>query len=237
MRINGCTALVTGAGRGLGAAFVQALQRAGAGRIYAGMRAPHELEGPGVAPIALDVTQPASIAAAATRCGDIALLINNAGVMKPDTPLLDARGSDDLGAQLASNLFGILDVTRAFAPSLARTGGGCVVNVISALSWASLPHTSAYSVSKAAAWSLTNGLRNELRAQGTQVLAVHVGYVDTDMAREVDAPKLAPEVVAARVLEAVERGDEEILVDDTARQVKAGLLWPRPLYLGPGRGR
>ena len=131
------------------------------------------------------------------------------------------------------DLFGMLDLTRAFAPSLARAGGGCVVNVLSALSWASLPHTSAYSVSKAAAWALTNGLRNELRAQRTHVLAVHMGYVDTDMARAVDAPKLSPALVAARVLEAVERGDDEVLLDDTARQVKAGLLWPRPLYLGP----
>ncbi|WP_130620408.1 SDR family oxidoreductase [Dyella amyloliquefaciens] len=237
MRIGGCRALVTGAGRGLGAAFVQSLRRAGADTIYVGMREPRELNQPGLIPVALDVSDPDSIAAAATRCSDVSLLINNAGVMKPDACLLDVQGSNDLHEQLAVNLFGMLDVTRAFAPSLADAGGGCVVNMLSALSWASLPHTSTYSVSKAAAWSLTNGLRNELRAQRTQVIAVHVGYVDTDMARAVNAPKLAPDVVATRVLEAIERGDEEILVDDTARQVKAAMLWPRPLYLGPDPGR
>ena len=233
MRIAGCTALVTGAGRGLGAAFVQALRVSGAATVYAGMRLPHDVPVPNVHPVALDVTQADQIAAAAENLGEVGLLINNAGVMAPGPALLDTQGSAGLQAQLATNLFGMLDLTRAFAPSLARAGGGCVVNVLSALSWASLPHTSAYSVSKAAAWALTNGLRNELRAQRTHVLAVHMGYVDTDMARAVDAPKLSPALVAARVLEAVERGDDEVLLDDTARQVKAGLLWPRPLYLGP----
>lgn len=232
MRIAGCTALVTGAGRGLGAAFVRALRAAGAATVYAGVRVPREDQPQSEDTVVLDVTRTDHIAAAALRLGDVGLLINNAGVMMPDAPLLDAQGSSGLQAQLATNLFGILDLTRAFTPSLARAGGGCVVNVLSALSWATLPHTSAYSVSKAAAWALTNGLRNELRAQRTQVLAVHMGYVDTDMARAVDATKLSPDVVAAQVLEAVECGDEEVLLDDTARRVKSGLLWPRPLYLG-----
>lgn len=232
MRIAGCTALVTGTGRGLGAAFVKALRAAGAAAVYAGVRAPQEAQPQSLDTVVLDVTRADHIAAAALRLGNVGLLINNAGVMMPDAPLLDAQGSSGLQVQLETNLFGMLDLTRAFMPSLARTGGGCVVNVLSALSWATLPHTSAYSVSKAAAWALTNGLRNELRAQRTQVLAVHMGYVDTDMARAVDATKLSPDMVAAQVLEAVERGDEEVLLDDTARQVKSGLLWPRPLYLG-----
>src|SRR6185503_5803392 len=104
-----------------------------------------------------------------------------------------------------------------------RNGGGALVNVLSVLSWVTLPGSALYSASKAAAWALTNGLRQELRAQDTQVVALHVGYMDTDMVRSVAAPKSDPDEVARQVLDAIEAGDDEVLADATSRQVKAGL--------------
>lgn len=171
-------------------------------------------------PLQLDVTNPAEVAVAAAQCGDVDLVINNAGVTTGGAPLLGDE--DALRQTMEINLYGILAVSRAFAPVLKRNGGGALVNMLSALSWISLPTTGAYSVTKAAAWALSNGLRNVLRGQGTQVVSVHAGYIDTDMVRHVDAPKTSPEAVAAAVIAGVEAGDEEVLADDTSRQVKQG---------------
>ncbi|MCB1744646.1 MAG: SDR family NAD(P)-dependent oxidoreductase, partial [Gammaproteobacteria bacterium] len=123
-------------------------------------------------------------------------------------------------------------LSRAFAPILKANGGGAIVNMLSALSWISLPATGAYSVSKAAAWALTNGLRHELRAQGTLVIAVHAGYIDTDMVKSVDAPKVKPEHVAAAVMQAIENDTPEVLADDTAKRVKQGFAMSPSAYLG-----
>ena len=171
------------------------------------------------------------LAAAVAACGDVDLVINNAGVIGSDG-LLNSTGVESLRAILETNLYGVLAVSRAFAPVLAANGGGALVNMLSALSWASLPTSGAYSVSKAAAWSLTNGLRNELREQGTLVVGVHAGYIDTDMVKDVDSPKSRPEDIAQAVLTGIEAGDQEVLADDTSRQVKAGLTQQQPMYLG-----
>jgi NAD(P)-dependent dehydrogenase (short-subunit alcohol dehydrogenase family) len=146
--------------------------------------------------------------------------------------LLGENGTDALRKVLDTNLYGVLATSRAFAPVLRANGGGALVNMLSALSWVSLGNSSAYSVSKAAAWSLTNGLRNELRGQGTQVVAVHAGYIDTDMVKNVDSPKARPEDIAKAVLDGIEAGATEVLADDTARHVKAGLGATPSIYLG-----
>lgn len=230
MKIKGSTALVTGANRGLGLAYAKALLAAGARKVYAGARDPSSVTLAGVVPVKLDVTNADDLAAAVAACGDVDLVINNAGIIGSDD-LLSSTGVEALHTVLETNLYGVLAVSRAFAPVLRANGGGALVNMLSALSWASLPNTGAYSVSKAAAWSLTNGLRNELSKQGTLVVGVHAGYIDTDMVKDVDSPKSRPEDIAHAVLAGIEAGQQEVLADDTARHVKAGFSQPQSLYL------
>ena len=232
MKINNSIAFVTGANRGLGLAYAKALLAAGARKVYAGARDPSSVPAlEGLVPVRLDVNKVDHIAAAAAQCGDVDLLINSAGIIG-DEPLLGENGVEALHNVLDTNLYGVLAMSRAFAPVLRANGGGALVNMLSALSWASLPGTGAYSVSKAAAWALTNGLRNELRGQGTQVVGVHAGYIDTDMVKDVDSPKSRPEDIAQAVLAGIEAGDSEVLADDTARHVKAGFNTTPSLYLG-----
>lgn len=232
MQLEGITALVTGANRGIGAAFARALVEAGAAKVYAGARDPSTVKDPGVTAVALDVTDPAGVRALAAELGDVQLVINNAGISMPAPPLeIDpaaARREFDV------NYFGPLAVSQAFAPVLARNGGGALVNVHSALSWISFPEVANYAATKAAAWSLTNALRQGLRAQGTLVQGVHVGYVDTDMTTGIDAEKTAPAAVADAVLAGLRADEEEVLVDEVSRQVRSALsapltaLYPHP---------
>lgn len=234
MKLKNAVILITGANRGLGKALAQAALAAGARKVYAGVRNPATVTLAGVTPIKLDVTNPADIAAAAQAIPDLTILINNAGIFTGSTV-----GSPDaaaaLRAELDTNLYGPMALSQAFAPVLARNGGGAIVNILSALSWFTLPTSGTYSVSKAAAWALTNGLRGELHAQGTQVLGAHMGYMDTDMTDGVDAPKSAPADIARAIMEALEAGHDEVLTDDTARYVKQGFAAPRSAYLGEPR--
>jgi NAD(P)-dependent dehydrogenase (short-subunit alcohol dehydrogenase family) len=220
MRIEGSTALVTGANRGLGRHLAQELLARGA-RVYAAARNPASVDLPGVTPIALDVTDPASVAAAADATGDVTLLVNNAG-SSTGAALLDGSLAD-IELEMNTHFYGTLRVTRAFAPQLAAGGGGGVLNILSALSWLNLGAGGAYGAAKAAEWSLTNGLRLQLAGQGTQVTALHVGYMDTDMVRELDVPKVDPAVVAKLALDGLAAGAVEVLADDTSRRVQRGL--------------
>jgi len=224
MDVKGSTALVTGANRGLGKAIVEELLSRGAAKVYAGARDPQTVVAadPRVVAVQLDVTDHDSVYAAAALAGDVDLLVNNAGI-SDGTSVFGPDGVDSLRRQFETNTLGPLQMTRAFAPALEANGGGAVVNVLSVLAWVTFPSTSAYSASKAAAWSVTNASRGELRAQGTQVVGVHVGYLDTDMAAHVDGPKTDPADLARQVLDAVEAGSDEVLGDDLSRGVKAGL--------------
>ncbi len=232
MKIQDSVALVTGANRGLGLAFTRALLAGGARKVYAAARDPGSVTLPGVQPIRLDVTKPDEVAAAARDLPDVTLLVNNAGVLR-GSGFLSPGGIDAVRAELETNFFGPLTLTRAFAPILARNGGGAIVNVLSALSWVSLPTSSTYSASKAAAWSLSNGLRGELHGQGTQLLALHVGYMDTDMIRHVTAPKSDPNDVVRQTLAALEAGKSEILADEVSRRIKQNLSAEPGVYLAP----
>ena len=231
MKLKNAVVFVTGANRGLGRAFAQAALAAGAAKVYAAARDPASVDLPGVVPIALDVTDPAQIAAAAQAAGDTTLLINNAGISRK-CGLLAGDAIATARDEFETNVFGPWAVTQGFAPVLKANGGGAVLNVLSVLSWVTLPSVATYSASKAAAWSLSNGLRNELKAQGTQVTSLHVGYMDTDMTRGLDAPKAAPADVARFALEGVEAGAFEVLADDLSRQVKQSLSTATPAYAG-----
>jgi NAD(P)-dependent dehydrogenase (short-subunit alcohol dehydrogenase family) len=221
LQIAGSVALVTGANRGLGRVLVQQLLDRGAKTVYAAARNPESVTEPGAVPIALDITDPASVAAAAERLTDVTLVINNAGISGAGSLL--TGDLDAARAVLETNFFGPAQVTRAFAPVLAANDGGALVNVLSVLSWVALPFTGAYSASKAAAWSLTNSTRAELRAQDTLVVGVHVAYMDTEMAAHAPGPKLPPGELAVQILDAVESGQEEVLGDEITRGAKAGL--------------
>jgi NAD(P)-dependent dehydrogenase (short-subunit alcohol dehydrogenase family) len=208
MTIEGRAVLVTGANRGIGQALVTEALRRGAGRVYAGTRHPLTHQDERVTPLTLDVTDPAQIKAAAEQVEALDLLINNAGVFRFDN--LGDRA--ELEQHLAVNLFGTYGVTRALLPQLTRSGGA-IVNNVSLMAIAPLPLTPAYSISKAAALSLTQSLRALLAGQGIRVHAVLTGPTDTEMVRDLDIPKASPESVASAILDGVERGEEDIFPD------------------------
>ncbi|GAA4681780.1 SDR family oxidoreductase [Frondihabitans cladoniiphilus] len=227
MKIAGSTALVTGANRGLGVAFVAELLARGAKRVYCAAREPLEYDDARLVPLRLDVTDPEQVAAAAAQAPDVDLLVNNAGIMLL-APLVGAPTLDDARREMEVNYFGTLSMVRAFAPVLRANGGGAVVNMLSVASWFTPPASGSYGASKSAAWALTNGVRVELRGQGTQVVGVHAGFIDTDMARKIKV-KISPETVAEQTFDGVEAGAEEVLADAQSREVKQSL--PRDLEL------
>jgi NAD(P)-dependent dehydrogenase (short-subunit alcohol dehydrogenase family) len=234
MNIKDSVVLITGANRGLGLSLAKALLQAGARKVYAGARNPASVTQEGVQPLKLDVTSAADIAAAVQACADVSIVINNAGV-DLSSPVMAPDADKAVRSELETNFFGPLALSQAFAPVLARNGGGAIVNILSALSWVNKTEHATYSITKAAAWSLTNGLRNELAAQNTQVVGVHVGYMDTGMTEGVDAPKADPDEVAQTIVTAVEAGKDEVLADGTAQYVKAELSAERGIYLGAPR--
>lgn len=227
MQINGATALVTGANRGLGRRFAQALLDRGATKVYAAARNPSLVDLPGVVPVQLDITDPAQVAAAAELAGDVDLLINNAGTFT-GAAILDGDLAD-VRLEMETHYFGTLSMARAFAPVLARNGGGALVNVLSVASWTTTPDFGAYSAAKAAELALTNAVRLALADQKTLVTALHVGFLDTDTAAQVTAPKSDPLVIAHRTLDGVEAGEPEVVADEVSRQVRAALSGPLSL--------
>lgn len=230
VKLDNATVLITGANRGIGLAFAKAALARGARKVYAGARDPKSVTLPGVTPLRLDVNSPADIAAAIAAAGDVTVVINNAGIAEFGG-LLAADAEARLRRQLETNVFGVLRISQAFAPVLAANGGGALLNVASIASWISSPALASYAVTKSAAWSLSNGLRHELRGQKTQVLTLHMAFVDTDMTQGIDAPKSTPEEIVTRALDALEAGADEVLADEWTRQVKLGLSAQPGVYL------
>ncbi|WP_030437960.1 SDR family oxidoreductase [Actinoplanes subtropicus] len=221
MDLMNSVALVTGANRGLGRAFAANLLERGA-KVYAGARNPDTVDLPGAIPLRFDVTDPASIERAAKDAPDVTLLINNAGVASGQA--LVGGDLDLIRAEMETNFYGTLLPTRAFVPVIEANGGGAILNVLSVLSWFHQAAFGAYNASKAAGWALSNAVRDELSPRGIQVSALHVAYMDTDMAASVPADqKTDPAIVAALALDGVAAGEPEILADDLTRQVKAAL--------------
>lgn len=232
MKITGSTALVTGANRGIGHAFVQELLDRGAAKVYATARRPETIDVRGVEVLPLDITDPDAVAAAAAAAGDVDLLINNAGIATGE-PVVSGE-PDKLRAELDTHLFGTLSMIRAFAPVLASNGGGAILNVLSVLSWRAFGPNNAYHVAKAAEWALTNAARLELAGQGTLVTGLHLGGTDTDMMRgfDLDLALNDPLDVVRAGLDGVETEAFEVLADDQSRQAKAGLgRDPREVYV------
>ncbi|WP_055076746.1 SDR family oxidoreductase [Pseudanabaena sp. 'Roaring Creek'] len=224
MNIQGSIAFVTGANRGIGKADVEALVKAGASRIYATARSIESLKDivaiatDRIIPIALDITNPEQVIAAAEQAQDVNLLINNAGVLGAGGLFVE-NSIETAQWEMNTNYFGTLSMVRAFAPILKRNGGGAIVNILSVVSVANAPVFSSYSASKAALNSLTQGVRAELAAQGTQVIGVFPGPVDTDMAEAVPMDKVAPIEVANLILQAVENGIEDVYPDPVSQGV------------------
>jgi NAD(P)-dependent dehydrogenase (short-subunit alcohol dehydrogenase family) len=228
MEIKGTVVLVTGANRGIGRSYVEALVERGAAKIYAGARDPDGLADlvdrhrGKVVPIKLDITQPADVAAAAAQCRDVSLLINNAGINR-QAGFIAASDLVAARAEMETNYFGPLSMCRAFAPILAANGGGAVINMLSILARVALPMYGSLSASKAAALSLTQGVRGELAKHGTLVVGVMPGAVDTEMERNFPPPKLPPADAARAALDAVEQGVEEVYPGDMATGMHQGL--------------
>jgi NAD(P)-dependent dehydrogenase (short-subunit alcohol dehydrogenase family) len=221
MKLEGAAALVTGANRGLGAAIAQALVDSGA-KVYGAARDPRQVANPELIPVALDVTNADDVADAGRMCSDVSIVVNNAGILRSSPTLADGA-VEAARAELETNFFGPMRMARQFAPVLRGNGGGALVNVLSVLSFVSMPQGATYSASKSAAWSLTNSLRMELRSQGTLVVAVHAGFIDTDMAAGVAGEKVSPHTVAQQIVAALAGGHEEVLADPTSQMVKAAL--------------
>ena len=221
MDLTTSVALVTGANRGLGRQFAAQLLARGA-KVYAGARNPAAVDLPGAIPLPIDVTDPGSVARAVAAAPDVTLLINNAGSSARQR-LIDGD-LDLIRLEMETHYFGTLGVTRAFAPRIEANGGGAILNVLSVLSWYHPAAAGAYSGAKAAGWALTDAVRDELAPRGILVSALHVGYMDTDMAAHVPADqKSDPALIAKLALDGVAAGTAEILADDVTRAVKAGL--------------
>ena len=230
MKIENAVVLVTGANRGIGQAFVRELLARGARKVYAGARDPAAITESGVQSLRLDVNKPEDVAAAAALASDVMLVINNAGIAQPGGFL--AADSEDTARRIfETNFFAMLRISKAFAPILEANGGGALLNVLSIASWVNGGELAAYSASKSAAWSLTNALRNELAAQKTQVLGLHMAYVDTDLTRGFDVPKSSPADIVKRALDGLEAGLDEVLADELTQQIKRGMTAARPSYL------
>lgn len=233
MKIENAVVLITGANRGIGLAFARELLARGARKVYAGARDPATITPQaGLQALRLDVNNPSDVAAAAALASDVTLVINNAGIAQPGGFL--AADSEEVTRRLfETNFFAMLRVSKAFAPVLQANGGGALLNVLSVASWVNGGELAAYSASKSAAWSLTNALRYELAAQKTQVLGLHMGYVDTDLTRGFDVPKTSPEQIVQRALDGLEAGADEVLADEITQHVKQSMTADRPGYLPP----
>ena len=230
MQLHDAVVLITGANRGIGLEFARAALARGARKVYATARAPESIPLEGVIKLKLDVTCAEDVARIAQQCPDVTLLINNAGVARFGSFLANNSEASCI-EHFETNFYGPLRLCKAFAPILAGHGGGAIINVLSLVSWYAPVEFSPYSASKSAAWALTNSLRLELRRQNTQVVALHMGYVDTDMTAKIDAPKTPASLIVVRTMDALEAGEEEVLADEMTLTLKRNMNAPRPVYL------
>lgn len=233
MKIKDSVVFVTGASRGLGLAFAREALARGAAKVYAGVRNPEGFSEPGIVPVKLDVTDPESVVAAAMIASDVTLLVNNAGIAEiAESPLSD-DAEDQARRIFETNYYGLMRTTRAFQASLPNNGTGGIINVLSDVTWRTVPILAPYSASKAAAWSYTNNVRAQLKERSIRVVGLHVGFVDTDLTRGFDVPKANPVDVVRQTYDALEAGESEVLADAGARALKQTLSAKVPAYIAP----
>jgi NAD(P)-dependent dehydrogenase (short-subunit alcohol dehydrogenase family) len=230
MKLQNAVVFITGANRGLGLAFAREALARGARKVYAAARDPSKVTLPGVVPVKLDVTKPEEVAAVARDLKDVTVLINNAGIAELGGFFAEGSAAS-AQRMMETNFFGPMRLTQAFAPTLAANGGGAVMNVLSVASWINGPLLGAYGATKSAAWALTNGQRIELSEQGTQVVGIHAGFIDTDLTTGIDAPKSTPEAIVKASYDGLESGALQVLSDGISQQVHAGLSAPESVYL------
>lgn len=237
MDVKNAIVFVTGANRGLGLAFAREALRRGAAKVYAGMRDTKGFNEAGMVPVKIDVTKKASIIAAAKVSADTTILINNAGI----AGLIEGPLADDLELQseqmFNTNYYGVVRVTQAFDAALANKPQAAIINVLSDVVWMPRPYLAAYAASKAAAWSYTNQLRFQLRARNTQVLGLHVGFVDTDLTKGIDVPKTSAEDVVRQTFDALETNKSEVMADQGTAVLKSTLAAEVPGYIFPPAGQ
>ena len=234
-QIEGRTALVTGANRGIGLGVARALLEAGAKKVYAGARKPESLQplveeyGDRVVPVQLDVTSQADVKAAAAQAADVDIVVNNAGIAKWDAETFggEEKWIENGRQEMETNVFGTYRVTEAFAPILKNNGGGTVANVVSVAGFVNFPLFASYSMSKAALHSFTQASRVMLSGQGTKVLGVYPGPIDTDMAADAPFEKATVESAANEIVKGIANGTEEILTDPMAAEM-GGLYAQNP---------
>lgn len=229
MQVENAVALVTGANGGIGQYYIDTLRSLGAAKIYAGARRLSSLDNlvaidpDRIIPVALDITDGATVEAAALQCNDVNLLINNAGIglLKG---FISASDISAARSEMEVNYFGTLTMCRAFAPVLKANGGGAIVNMLSILGRVNFPMNASYCGSKGAAYIMTQGVRAELAAQNTLVVGVMPGTVDTQVSQAFPPPKVAPETVVQEALQAVIDGVEDVYPGEQAQAMAAQLL-------------
>jgi len=217
MDIKGAVVLITGANRGIGKAFVNELIKAGAAKVYAAVRNPEKAKflatGSGkIITLQLDITESEQVEAAAQKCSDVNILINNAGVLTGGSCF--EKTLEGARKEMETNYFGTLSMARAFAPVLQKNGGGAMINICSIASHVDFPVIATYSASKAAEWSITKSLRSELAAQNTRVIGVYPGPIDTDMTADMDMEKAPPEQVARKTIIAIRSDKDDVFPDE-----------------------
>ena len=233
MDIKDQVVFVTGASRGLGLAFAREAVKRGAKKVYAGVRNVSSFNQDGITPIQLDVTNQESIEQALAACGDVSVLVNNAGIVSLNTGSVDDNFIEVTKELMETNFYGVIRTSKAFSPILAKNGGGAIINVLSDATWFAIPLLAAYSSTKSAAWSFTNSLRLTLQEVGTKVVGVHVGFLDTDMTKGLNIPKTQPSVVAQLSYDGLLHGANEVLADEGTKAIKDSLSSDKATYLVP----
>jgi len=230
MKLENAVVLVTGANRGLGLAFAKEALARGARKVYAAARNPDSITLDGVIPVKLDVTNAADVARVVAECPDLTLLINNAGIAETGS-MLTEEAEVMLRRQMETNVYGPLRLSQGFAPVLASNGGGGIINVLSIASWITGPLLATYAATKSAAWSMTNAIRQELAAQHTQVLGLHVGFIDTDLTKDLDVPKVSAEQVVSATFNGLAQGADQVLADEPTQMIHQALSSAPQVYL------
>lgn len=231
MKITDAVVFVTGANRGLGLVLAkEALQR-GAKKVYAGMRNTTGFSEKGITPIQIDVRDTESIQKAVAACGDVNVLINNAGIARLNQSPIDSEVIATTHKILETNLYGVIGSTQVFAPILLKNSESYIVNILSDVSWEPSTVLASYAISKAAAWSYTNSTRQALSQSNVHVMGVHVGFIDTDLTQTLDIPKISPKTVAEQVFDGIEKNAFEVLVGESTQKLKQDLTATIPSYV------